>query len=263
MQAPLTRNAPVPSKTSEPEIHEAELRALMAMAAHDLKSPLASVSAHVQMLHEDFSAALGDGFRRDIAAIERGLHRMNQLAQDLLDYARADHTLELAPTALRDIVGEVLTEQVTVPDQALVTVSGSWPTVVADAGLLRHVLDNLISNAIKYAPTDTTPQIEVEAHAIADGGVRVEVADHGIGIPAGDRPRIFDAFHRCVNTGDRPGTGVGLAICRRIVERHGGRIGVDDNPGGGSRFWFTLPMLVQPSDVVLDETSTSRPAAVR
>jgi signal transduction histidine kinase len=253
MQTLLTRNAPVPDETSGPESHEAELRALLAMASHDLKSPLASVSAHVQMLHEDYGTALGDGFRQDIAAIERGLRRMNQLAQDLLDYARADHTLELTPVALRDIVGEALTEHVTGPDQALVTLSGWWPTVEADAGLLRHVLDNLIGNAVKYAPAGATAQIEIKAHALADGGVRVEVADRGIGIPATDRPRIFDAFHRCANTGDRPGTGLGLAICRRIVERHGGHIGADDNPGGGSRFWFTPPKLVPSRDGVVDQ----------
>jgi signal transduction histidine kinase len=244
MQTLLTRNTPALDETREPDSHEAELRALMAMASHDLKSPLASVSAHVQMLHEDYSTALGDGFRQDIAAIERGLRRMNQLAQDLLDYARADHTLELAPMALREIVDEVLTEHVTGPNKVLLTQNGEWPTVVADAGLLRHVLDNLIGNAIKYAPADTSPQIEIEAHTLADGTVRVEVADRGIGIPAADCPRIFDAFHRCANTGGRPGTGLGLAICRRIVERHGGHIGVNDNPGGGSRFWFTLPKLV-------------------
>ncbi len=228
-------------QTREPESPEDELRALMTMASHDLKSPLASVVAHVQMLSEDYGDALGDGFRRDIAAIERGLRRISQLAQDLLQYARADHALDLAPVALRDVVGEVLTDHVAAPDQALVTLDGSWPTVPADAGLLRHVLDNLIGNAIKYAPADTTPQIEVNAVALPGGGVRVEVADNGIGIPESDRARVFDAFHRCANTGNRPGTGLGLAICRRIVEHHGGRIGADDNPGGGTRFWFTLP----------------------
>jgi signal transduction histidine kinase len=213
-----------------PNDREAELRALMTMASHDLKSPLASVSAHVQMMREDYATALGDAFDRDIAAIERGLRRMNDLAQDLLQYARADHTLQLervSPAEITDLTG--------------VTVAGDLPTVVADAALLRHVLDNLIGNAIKYTPAGVRPQITLSAHRLVDGAVRIEVADRGIGIPAADRPRIFDAFHRCANRGERPGTGLGLAICARIVERHGGRIGADDNPGGGTRFWFTLP----------------------
>ncbi|WP_425322654.1 sensor histidine kinase [Actinoplanes ianthinogenes] len=75
----------------------------------------------------------------------------------------------------------------------------------------------------------------------------VEIADRGIGIPAAERPRVFDAFHRCANSGGYPGTGLGLAICKRIVERHGGRIGADENPGGGSRFWFTLPGAAGPA----------------
>jgi signal transduction histidine kinase len=221
--------------------HEAELRALMVMASHDLKSPLASVSAHVQMLRDDYADELGDGFRRDLAAIERGVRRMSQLTQDLLDYARADHSLDLSPVALREILVEVITEHVPVPDEVLVTLTGTWPIVTGDAGLLRHVLDNLIGNAVKYTSSGVTPQIEIAAWALPDGGIRVEVADHGIGIPAEDRPKIFDAFHRCANTGGRPGTGLGLAICRRIVERHGGSIGVEENAGRGSRFWFSLP----------------------
>ncbi|WP_433794972.1 sensor histidine kinase [Actinoplanes sp. CA-252034] len=221
--------------------HEAELRALMMMASHDLKSPLATVSAHVQMLHDEYADELGDGFRRDLAAMERALGRMSRLTQDLLDYARADHTLNRAPVALREIVGEVITDHIAEPDDALVSLTGTWPVVTGDAGLLRHVLDNLIGNAVKYTPAGVAPRIAIEARALPGGGIRVEIADHGIGIPAEDRPKVFDAFHRCANTGGRPGTGLGLAICRRIVERHGGTIGVEENAGGGSRFWFSLP----------------------
>ncbi|MEV4275155.1 sensor histidine kinase [Actinoplanes xinjiangensis] len=220
---------------------DAELRALMMMASHDMKSPLATVSAHVQMLREDYADELGDEFRRDLAAIERALRRMSQLTQDLLDYARADHTLDRSPVELREIIGEVITDHVAEPDEALVTLTGTWPVVTGDAGLLRHVLDNLIGNAVKYTPAGVAPQIEIEAWALPDGGIRVEVADHGIGVPAEDRQKIFDAFHRCANTGGRLGTGLGLAICRRIIERHGGTIGVEENIGGGSRFWFDLP----------------------
>jgi signal transduction histidine kinase len=219
--------------------HEDELRALMTMASHDLKSPLTSIQAHVEMLREDYAPDLGESFQQDLASIDRGLRRMGQLAQDLLDYARADHTLSPAPTSLREIAGDVIVEHVS--PKAQVTVVGTLPTVVADAALLRHVLDNLVGNAIKYSPAGVTARVEIRAHSRADGATRIEVADRGIGIPAADRPKVFDAFHRCANRDGRPGTGLGLAICRRIVERHGGRIGVTDNPGGGSRFWFTLP----------------------
>jgi signal transduction histidine kinase len=220
---------------------EAELHALLAMAAHDLKNPLTSVAAHVEMMRADYVAVLGAEFARDLAAIERGLRRMTRLTEDLLDYARAGHTLDLAPTALHEMVAEVIADHVAGGDPPEVTVAGTLPEVLADAGLLRHVVDNLIGNAIKYSWPGLTPQVEVGARARPDGTVLVEVADRGIGVPAADRPRVFDAFRRGANSGGCTGTGLGLAICRRIVECHGGRIGVGENPGGGSRFWFTVP----------------------
>jgi signal transduction histidine kinase len=222
--------------------HEAELRALMVMASHDLKNPLASVALHVDMLRADYAGTLGDGFDRDLAAIERGLHRMTTLTQDLLAYAKAGHTVNLAPVSLSGMVDDVVADHVAAAgDPPVITVTGPLPEVLADAGLLRHVLDNLAGNAIKYTRPGTVAAVTISARPQADGSVLVEVADRGIGIPAADRAQVFDTFHRCANSTGYPGTGLGLAICKRIIGRHGGRIGVDENPGGGSRFWFTLP----------------------
>jgi len=224
---------------------EEELRALMAMASHDLKNPLASVTAHVTMLREDYGE-LGENFRGNLAAIERGLRRMSRLTQGLLDYARADRELDLHPTPLNDMVSDIVADYITTTGAAQVTVVGMLPTVIADSTLLHHVLDNLIGNAIKYTPADAAPEVEIRAHTLADGTTRVEVTDHGIGIPRTEQLRIFDAFYRCVNSTGYPGTGLGLNICQRIIERHSGRIGVVPNPGGGSRFWFTLPTQHEP-----------------
>lgn len=121
------------------------------------------------------------------------------------------------------------------------TAHGPLLQVQADPELLRHVIDNLLGNALKYTGPGLAAQVEVRAQVLPGGTVRIEVADRGIGIPTADLPKVFDAFHRSANSGGYQGTGLGLAICRRIVERHGGRIGVEENPGGGSRFWFTLP----------------------
>jgi signal transduction histidine kinase len=228
----------------EPADREAELRALMTMASHDLKNPLATVTAHVAMLREDYGD-LGEQFQADLAAIERGLHRMTRLAQELLDYAHADRDLDPQPTPLADLVEDVAADHTTGIETTPVTVAGSLPTVIADSGLLRHVLDNLIGNAIKYTPAGTAPEVEISARTTA-GGIRVEVADRGIGIPGAEQPKIFDAFHRCANSTGYPGTGLGLNICQRIIQRHGGHIGVEPNPGGGSRFWFTLPTAGRP-----------------
>ncbi|GIE91920.1 sensor histidine kinase [Actinoplanes regularis] len=224
---------------------ESELRALMSMASHDLKNPLAAVTAHVEMLRADYGS-LGADFQRDLTAIERGLGRMSRLTQELLDYARADQPLNLGPASLDDMVQDIISDHVTIVGTARVVVAGTLPTVVVDAPLLRHVLDNLIGNAIKYTPAGSVPEVEVRADVLPDGAIRVEVADRGIGVPAADQLKIFDAFHRCANSSGYPGTGLGLNICQRIIERHGGRIGVEDNPGGGSRFWFTLALLGRP-----------------
>jgi signal transduction histidine kinase len=216
---------------------EQELRSLMTMTSHDLRSPLATIAAHLELLREDLGGQAGE----ELATIERSVRRMERLLDNLTGYARsADHEPQAENVALGDVVADVLAERVNRINGARITVDETLPTVRADRELLRHVLDNLVGNAIKYAAHGSTARAVISARTEA-GAVRVEIADHGIGIPAGERPRVFDAFHRSSNSGGYPGTGLGLAICRRIVERHGGRIGVTGNPGGGSVFWFTLP----------------------
>jgi hypothetical protein len=115
--------------------------------------------------------------------------------------------------------------------------------------MLRHVVDNLIGNSLKYVQPGRVARVDVTAGPAPAGWTRIEVADRGIGIPDEDKPNIFESFHRAHTAAGYAGTGLGLAICRRIVERHGGAIGVADNPGGGTRFHFTLPLagtVVQP-----------------
>ncbi|GAB7041830.1 hypothetical protein JCM9533A_56800 [Catenuloplanes niger JCM 9533] len=215
---------------------EGELRGFLAMAGHDLKAPLASVAGHVDLLRDAPDRDTGDA---DWRAVERGLARMNRLIDDLLAYATADAApLDPRPVDLGALATDVAADQDTA-DHATVRI-GALPTVLADPGMLRHVLENLVGNAVKYTRPGETPQIEIVS-VPAGARTRIEVADHGIGVPEVDRARVFDAFHRSPNGADRPGTGLGLAICQRIVERHGGEIGVESNAGGGSRFWFTLP----------------------
>jgi signal transduction histidine kinase len=229
-----------PRVQEDPGAGEAELRALMIMAAHDLKNPLAAITAYVEVLRTEYGD-LDEDLPHFLDAIERGLGRMTRLTQELMDYARADRELDPRRSSLTDLVGEIVGDHAAGPGAARVTVPDALPDVVADTGLLRHVLDNLIGNAVKYTPAGAVPEIEIRAFDLAGGGTRVEVADRGIGIPAAEQPKVFDAFHRCANSGGYSGTGLGLHICRRIIERHGGLIGVESNAGGGSRFWFTLP----------------------
>ena len=114
--------------------------------------------------------------------------------------------------------------------------------------MLRHVLDNLIGNALKYVQPGRTPKVDVSASPAGTGWVRIEVADRGIGMPDADKPYVFESFHRAHAGQSYGGTGLGLAICRRVIDRHGGSITVVDNPGGGSRFSFTVRGAPIPSE---------------
>ncbi|GAA4600463.1 PAS domain S-box-containing protein [Actinoplanes octamycinicus] len=231
---------------------ETELRAFAGMVAHDLKAPLTLVSAYAELVAEaldDLAGGSGaptlDQARRGTAKVLHGAGRMQRLINELLDYTAArDATLRVERLSLRALVDEVVTARTDAPGhepEARPDIFvGPLPDVHADPVLLRQVIDNLVGNAIKYTPPGQAPRIDITAREDEDGGVRVRIADRGIGIPDGEHAAVFDSFHRASNGMAHPGTGLGLAICRRIVERHGGHIDAAPNPGGGTIFSFTL-----------------------
>ncbi|MFF5226429.1 ATP-binding protein [Dactylosporangium sp. NPDC000521] len=237
---------------------EGDLTAFAGIVAHDLKNPLTVIAAHAEMAHDAIaalqsSAPLADGARdalvaglRDAgASLERvsaGVVRMRRLIDDLLAYTTArDAPLRTQPLDLGGLVAEVVAERVNHLAVRPDIYVGPLPWVDADPVLLRHVLDNLIGNALKYVRPGRVPKVDVSASPAGPGWVRVEVADRGIGVPDADKPHVFESFHRAHTGQAYGGTGLGLAICRRVIDRHGGSITVVDNPGGGSRFSFTLP----------------------
>ncbi|GGK36011.1 hypothetical protein GCM10010124_30840 [Pilimelia terevasa] len=232
-----------------------ELNIFAGVVAHDLKSPLASVAAYAELLQEESAAPPGEPVRADhgdnVDSILRGIERMRRLIDDLLSYATArDANQKIEEIDLNQAVREVVTERTahlcagpthTSATLPLIDIHAVAVTVRADRAMLRQLLDNLIGNALKYTTPGQPAHVEISAERHADGLVKVVIADHGIGIPTTQHARVFDSFHRAHTTGSYQGTGLGLAICRRIVQRHGGTISVDDNPGGGSRFHFTMP----------------------
>jgi signal transduction histidine kinase len=125
--------------------------------------------------------------------------------------------------------------------QVVLDVSGPLPAVQGDPVQICELLQNLVANGVKYQPTDAIPRITITAREADDGMVKVAVIDNGIGIEPARQHNAFAMFKRVHTQGEYEGTGVGLAVCKKIVERYGGQIGVESEPGQGSTFWFTLP----------------------
>jgi signal transduction histidine kinase len=195
------------------------------------------------LLRAGADECLTDKQRGYLTRVQDSAARMKALIDDLLAFASADSSsLRFADIDLNHLVENVLAERL---GQDTTTVTpridcAKLPVVKGDPSQLRQVLDNLIGNAIKYTPEGADPEISIAARD-GDGECRIEVADHGIGIPEKQLGEVFNGFTRAEGSERYPGTGLGLAIVQRIVERHGGTVGVEPNTGGGSRFWFTLP----------------------
>ena len=229
--------------------HCDELTNFAGVVAHDLLNPLAGVEGWTEAVHEAVAGAPQhprlDQALTDLARLSRTAARMRGLIDGLLAYATARQgTVAAVPVDTAALVADVTSARADATaaagGPAPEFVIGDVPPVAADPVLLRQLLDNLIGNAIKYTAAGVTPRLTITAHRFGDM-VTIAIADNGVGIPAGQHEAIFGDFHRAHAGGDFLGTGLGLAICRRIVERHGGTITATDNPGGGSRFTFTLP----------------------
>ena len=228
--------------------YESDLAVFAGVVAHDLKAPLAVVRGHCEAATDDLAAAPdAEPVRAAGAALVRvvlAVDRMAGLIDTLLAYSTArDAPLRTGDVALGPLVAEVVQERIAhlPPDGRPDVYVGPLPPVRADPAMLRHVLDNLIGNALKYVRPGALARVDVTATRVPGDRVQVEIADRGIGIPDADKPEVFDTFHRSTAAAGYAGTGLGLAICKRIVQRHGGVIGVVDNPGGGTRFYFTIP----------------------
>jgi signal transduction histidine kinase len=212
------------------------------VVAHDLRSPLARITGYADFLREEASPRLDPQHQDFLERLCAGTERMRTLIDDLLGYATAENRpLHTAPVDLTAMAGEIARERTGgAGDSPPTIIVDPLPPVEGDATLLRQVLENLIGNAIKYTRYGTDPWLRISGRPVARQ-VRVEVTDRGIGIPPEQRAQVFTAFARAAGSEAYPGTGLGLAIVQRIIERHGGEVGVEDGPDGGSRFWFTLP----------------------
>jgi PAS domain S-box-containing protein len=222
-------------RARELERSNAELAQFAYVASHDLSEPLRTITSYLQLLRRRYGEALpteADGY------VERGIdgaERLRTLIEDLLAYSRAGRSERPPePVDLDALVAGIA---------GSLTADIEWsglPTVPGDGRALTQLLQNLISNAVKFVPAGTVARVHVSA-ATQDGGWCVAVDDNGIGIDPAHTERIFGMFQRLHSRDAYPGTGIGLAIARKVVEDHGGRIWAEPRPEGGTRMAFTLP----------------------
>ena len=233
----------VAERTTQLVETNAELEAFSYTVSHDLRAPLRAVQGLAQALQEDYADALDtvgrDYAQRLIAAAER----MDGLIQDLLAYSRLTRVDLTAETVDLDADIRRACEQLAtdiVKCKATIKVQKSLPAVTAHPATLLQVVTNLIANAIKFVAPGVRPEINIRCEHRGHG-VRLWVGDNGIGIEAEHQERIFRVFERLHGIENYPGTGIGLAIVRKGVERMHGASGVESSPGQGSRFWIELP----------------------
>jgi len=218
----------------------ADLEAFSYSISHDLRSPLAAISSFAACLQESETAALSDRGRHRLGRIVAGAERMERMIGDILACSRAERAemqrrrIDLAP-----LVAEVVAELRDAWPAARVVV-GPLPPVHADAAMLRLVLCNLIGNALKFSAVRADARVEISAALVRRGAVEVTVRDNGAGFDMAYSGKLFGLFQRLHSESEFPGTGVGLAIVKRLVSRHGGAVRAESVAGGWTTFSFTL-----------------------
>lgn len=233
----------VQERTRELEGANRELEAFTHTVSHDLKAPLRGMAGFAQALQEDDAERLDDSGRQFLSRIRAASERMAELIDDLLQYSCIQQRLiERRPVALKplldpmleDLAGEIAARGVTV------TLDLTVAEIMSERQGLQEALANLLSNAVKFSP----PQggtIMVRRSYREGAHTVVAVADRGVGFDMQYHDRIFGIFERLHRQEDYPGTGVGLAIVRKVAERHGGRAWAESTPGQGSTFFLALP----------------------
>lgn len=226
--------------TLELQRSNSELRQFAAVAAHDLQAPLRTIGNFAQILilrHKDqLNSEAEDKLERIVGASQR----MQSMINNLLTLSQVGEKMNREPVELNEIFDEIVADfEMTITEAQAIIGRDNLPCLLGDRGQLRQLLQNLLSNAIKFRHSETSPQIHV---SVADGGGHwiLCVTDNGIGIEQKHFDKIFQLFQRLHSRNEYPGSGIGLSICKKIVEGHGGKIEVESEAGKGSRFSFTF-----------------------
>ena len=234
----------VKERTVQLEESVKELQTFAYTVSHDLRAPIRGMYRYAEALLSKYRGkvfdAQAEGF---VSAIASSAERMDLLVQDLLQYSRlAQAEMKLQDVALGPVISDVLgsMESEIKERKGRISVAPDLPAVTGDAVMLAQAVTNLVSNAIKFVPSGVEPTANIRTET-QNGRVRLWVEDNGIGIAPDLHPKLFQVFERLVKPEEYPGTGIGLAIVRKAVERMGGEVGLESQPGLGSRFWIDLP----------------------
>jgi signal transduction histidine kinase len=217
-----------------------ELEQFAYVASHDLQEPLRVVTSYLQLLERRYKDDLGEDAKKYITRSVEASARMKRLINDLLLYSRVSTKgAPFEPTDCGEVLRQVLANlEIAIAENDAQVTYDDLPTVMADPGQMAQLFQNLINNAIKFR-SEEPPEIHVDAER-KDSGWQFAVRDNGIGIEPEYNERIFVIFQRLHTRREYAGTGIGLAVAKRIVERHGGRIWVESGPDEGSTFYFTI-----------------------
>ena len=252
------------TRSAELERSNAELERFAYVASHDLQEPLRAVASHVQILQEDYQGKLDADADESIRHAVEGAAHMRLLINDLLAYSRIGRRKEaLQPTSSEHALATAMRQlEVAIGESgARIARDAQMPEVMADPTQLIQLFQNLIGNAIKFRG-QAVPEVRIGVER-KDAEWIFSVRDNGIGIDLQHAERIFAPFERLHGRHEYPGTGIGLAICKKIVERHGGRIWVESAPGAGCNFLFTLGGALageaEPADA-LEQVAAALPA---
>jgi signal transduction histidine kinase len=242
------RTAALEARASELKRSNEELEAFAYVASHDLQEPLRAMASYTQLLKRHLGGPLSAEADLYIGHVLEGAARMRLLINALLDYSRVGRRpLELRRTPAETAFDAAIADLAAAIAESGATIThGPLPVLTADPVQLEQLFRNLVGNAIRFRRDDAAPVVEVSATLIEDQW-RFAVRDNGIGIEPRHFERIFVIFQR-LHGRERAGTGIGLAVCKKIVERHGGQIWVESHPGQGSVFYFTLPARDVPAD---------------
>ncbi len=220
-----------------------ELEQFAYVASHDLQAPLRNIASFARILEKRYRDKLSSEANEFLVFIRESVSELQQLIDDLLSLSKVNpQSAQMQPLPLGEPLRRATEQLRTVLDEshAVLTVE-ALPPVRGDVRLLTQLFQNLIANAVKFQPAGHIPQVHIRATREPGGDWRCEVADNGIGIAPQNHDKLFQIFRRLNAADQYPGTGIGLALCHKIVGLHGGRIWVESTPGEGSRFLFLLP----------------------